>query len=96
MCIEETRGRAGLVVDRTMCLSPRARGRAREPPLIAAARAPAEGVAPFVCSVWEICGKGELAVHPSGVIGVAGIESSATGKHKTSIGEGPLSFPGQQ
>ena len=82
MCIEETRGRAGLVVDRTMCLSPRARGRAREPPLIAAARAPAEDVPPFVCSVWEICGKGELAVHPRGVIGVAGIESSATGRHK--------------
>ena len=51
VCIEETRGRAGLVVDRTICLSPRARGRAREPPLIAAARAPAEGVPPFVCSV---------------------------------------------
>jgi hypothetical protein len=50
--MEETRGRVGLVVESTTCLSFRARGRARGALLAAAVRYPADG-APrlFSCSV---------------------------------------------
>lgn len=85
MCIEETRGRVGLVVERMTYLSLRARGRARGAPPITAARAPADVPLLFICSVWGgcCCVNGEVTAYPRGVFGVPGTESSETRSKET-------------